>query len=318
MGAPFSFFAKERKRPSGSKRKKTEWKENGYEQIVKRSWAFGATVARLHGMQEAEGSNPSTSNIYNEYIGPFEARLMDYLDTMQVCLNGHQINDSHNRNPSSNREFCKECGAKTITSCSKCKAEIKGHKYSDTIGAVYVMDVPKYCHACGVPYPWVEKMAKPPETAPDDYSKLKKIFAKFHAVAIQLRIRRDERTPLTISDEYDVQYLLRALLTVDFEDIRPEEWTPSYADSSSRMDFLLKDEKIVVETKKTRKSMTAKELGDQIIIDVARYSKHPDCKTLYCFVYDPDYHLPNPNSVEKDLTKQSEGLNVVVLIYLRR
>jgi REase_DpnII-MboI len=28
--------------------------------------------------------------------------------------------------------------------------------------------------------------------------------------------------------------------------------------------------------------------------DKAHYRKHPDCKTLVCFVYDPDHRLLNP------------------------
>jgi REase_DpnII-MboI len=52
-----------------------------------------------------------------------------------------------------------------------------------------------------------------------------------------------------MKDEYDVQDSLHALLKLHFDDVRREEWTPSYAGSQSRMDFLLKREKIVVETK---------------------------------------------------------------------
>ena len=67
---------------------------------------------------------------------------------------------------------------------------------------------------------------------------------------------------MEVDDEYDVQYLTHALLLLDFEDVRPEEWTPSYAGGSSRMDFLMKAEKIVLEVKKTRKGLKAKEIGE--------------------------------------------------------
>jgi REase_DpnII-MboI len=64
--------------------------------------------------------------------------------------------------------------------------------------------------------------------------------------------------------EYDVQDLLHALLHLYCDDIRTEEWTPSYAGASSRMDFLLKKEKIVVEVKKTRQGLDAREVGEQL------------------------------------------------------
>ena len=137
---------------------------------------------------------------------------------------------------------------------------------------------------------------------------------RFHLVAKQLRTRHDGRESLQIEDEYDVQDLLRSLLALHFDDVRPEEWTPSYAGASSRMDFLLKAEDTVVEVKKTRKGLAAKEVGDQLLIDIQRYQSHPSCKSLICFVYDPEGRVSNPTGIERDLSKQHEGMNVVVII----
>ena len=67
------------------------------------------------------------------------------------------------------------------------------------------------------------------------------------------------------------------------------------------MDFLLKDLQTVIEVKKTHSSMTPKELGEELIIDIEKYKSHPDCKQLYCFVYDPDGFLGNPNAIKNDL-----------------
>lgn len=88
-------------------------------------------------------------------------------------------------------------------------------------------------------------------------------------------IRHNRRETLIITDEYDVQDLLHALLKLYFDDVRPEEWTPSYAGKSARMDFSLKKEKTVIEVKMTRESLSDKEIGDQLIVDVERYSSHP-------------------------------------------
>jgi hypothetical protein len=99
-----------------------------------------------------------------------------------------------------------------------------------------------------------------------------------------------------------------------FEDIRPEEWTPSYAARSSRVDFLLKQEQIVIEIKKTRDSLTARELADQLIIDKERYRSHPACKTLIAFVYDPGKKIGNPRGLERDLSQAISTMNVRVII----
>ena len=141
------------------------------------------------------------------------------------------------------------------------------------------------------------------------------ICDRFHVVARQLLQRRENRATLEIKDEYDVQDLLHALLRLYFDDIRPEEWTPSYGGGSSRMDFLLKGHDIVVEAKITRKGLTAKEVSEQLIIDAAKYRQHAECKTLICLVYDPGALIKNPRGIERDLAKLSgNGLEMVCVI----
>ena len=57
-----------------------------------------------------------------------------------------------------------------------------------------------------------------------------------------------------------------------------------------------------------------KELGEQLIIDIAKYKTHPNCKILYRFVFDPEGYIQNPRGLENDLTKEHEGLDVKVYI----
>lgn len=140
------------------------------------------------------------------------------------------------------------------------------------------------------------------------------IFKRFHIICKQLRERYNSRETLDVCDEYDVQDLMHSLLYIYFDDIRAEEWTPSYAGSCSRQDFLLKKEKIVIEIKMTRKGLRDKEVGEQLIVDIDRYKSHPDCQNLLCFIYDPDERLVNPRGIENDLTKQTDGLNVVTIV----
>ena len=71
------------------------------------------------------------------------------------------------------------------------------------------------------------------------HSSVEMLCSNFHLIAKQLTNRHNNRETIEIRDEYDVQDLLHAILRIFFEDIRPEESTPSYAGKSSRMDFLL-------------------------------------------------------------------------------
>jgi hypothetical protein len=141
------------------------------------------------------------------------------------------------------------------------------------------------------------------------------ICRRFHLVARQLRSRHGGRPTFEIEDEYDVQDLLHSLLRLGFDDIRPEEWTPSYASSSARMDFLLKEERIVVEVKMARPGRDNKKIAEELIVDAARYRGHPDCRILVCMIYDPEGVVPNPRGVEADLNRLSDRqLRVVAII----
>ena len=158
------------------------------------------------------------------------------------------------------------------------------------------------------------------EDVPGDFEKLKdnllNLFEKFHLVARHFRNRHNRRETLTIKDEYDVQDLVHALLRLSFDDVRAEEYVPSYAGSASRVDFLLKKERTLIEIKKTRSNLRDKELGDQLILDIAKYKLHPDCDRLVCFVYDPEGLIDNPRGLELDLEKNSSE-NLLVEVYIK-
>lgn len=116
--------------------------------------------------------------------------------------------------------------------------------------------------------------------------------------------RRKGAQSLSFSTEYDVQDLLHALLRPWVADIRPEEFTPSYAGSSTRMDFLLPKYKIVIELKFVRDRSHAKKIGDELIVDINHYQAHPNCAHLWCVVFDPDHMLLNAEGLRTDLGGQ--------------
>jgi hypothetical protein len=130
--------------------------------------------------------------------------------------------------------------------------------------------------------------------------------------------RRKGTQPLSFGSEYDVQDLLHALLRPWISDIRPEEFTPSYAGSSTRMDFLLPTHKLVIETKIVRDRAHARRVGDELIIDIDHYRKHPACLSLWCVIYDPDHLITNAEGLRTDLqgprTSPDGTVNVRVFV----
>lgn len=130
--------------------------------------------------------------------------------------------------------------------------------------------------------------------------------------------RRKSTQPLSFGNEYDVQDLLHAQLRPWITDIRPEEFTPSYAGSSTRMDFLLPAHRLVIETKMVRDRAHGKRIGDELIIDIEHYRRHPACAALWCVIYDPDQLITNAEGLKNDLqgARTSADGTVIVRVFV--
>lgn len=148
----------------------------------------------------------------------------------------------------------------------------------------------------------------------DSDADIARICTRLPLLIRQLRQRHGGRETLDVNDEYDLQDLVHSILRLYFDDIRPEEYVPSYAGRASRMDFLLKNESCAIETKMTRKGLESRQVGEQLIVDFERYREHPRCKKLYCLVYDPEHRIDNPRGLESDLSGKRDGLDVRVII----
>jgi len=146
------------------------------------------------------------------------------------------------------------------------------------------------------------------------------LCSRFHAVVNQLnQPKRGNKSPShsSVKSEYDVQELLHALLWIFFTDVRREDPVPQRAGASSRTDFVLKREAIIVEVKKTRSNLRDNEIGKELIVDIERYKARNDCKLVYCFVYDPDHYLRNPAGLE-ELSRNEGEVVVKVVIQPKR
>jgi hypothetical protein len=129
-----------------------------------------------------------------------------------------------------------------------------------------------------------------------------------------LKRRRKGAPYLRFDNEYDVQDLLHSLLRPWIADIRSEEYTPSYAGSSTRIDFLLAEHDVVIEVKYIRDPSHARKVGDELILDIAHYRAHPQCKSLWIVVYDSEHSIPNPGGLIADLENGSESIKVRVFV----
>jgi hypothetical protein len=153
-----------------------------------------------------------------------------------------------------------------------------------------------------------------PHFAQDPLELLRKVCLRFHAVARQLRLRKDYRATLEVEDDYDLQDLLASLLKVEFDEVGADEWTPPYTGGAPRTTLFLNGEQIAVVAKKTRSGLTTKELTEQVAADSACYMTRDKCTTLFCFIYDPEGRIGSPKRLETDLTSVSDRYTVEVLV----
>lgn len=151
-------------------------------------------------------------------------------------------------------------------------------------------------------------------TTSEPLKEVYQILHKFPNCASSLQERRGDKEPVEIDNEYDVQYLLEPFLRTQFDDVRPEEYSPSHGGTAPRIDFLIKQETIAVEAKITRSGRGNDDIRSELADDKELYRKHPDCEYLVCYVYDPGREIDNPAGFEADVSEDTENLTTEVLV----
>jgi hypothetical protein len=222
-------------------------------------------------------------------------------DVMQVCLNGHVVTDLLGTHPEQGRTHCECCGAPTMERCLTCGRELPGAIPVPGLRPVGRRQPPERCPSCGAVFPWSTRQGRLPPYAP--VAVLENLLRRLPQVARQLRCRHGDRPGFRIKDDFDLEDLLRALLPLHFDDIRPEGRTPRYT-AVTRTDFLLAVEKMALVCKLVTPELTAQTLVCQVEEDVAYYQRQERCRTLVVFVYDPEQRLFAPRELEEKLARQ--------------
>ncbi len=217
-------------------------------------------------------------------------------DVMQVCRNGHIITDLLRSCPERALTHCDRCGADTIDRCETCGRDLPGAIAVPGLQPIGSRQRPLYCATCGAAFPWTER---PVPAAPGALASLQTLLHRLPRVIRQLRVRHGDRPPFRVADERDLEDLLRALLPLHFDDIRPQCRTPRYA-ATTRTDFLLAPERIVLTIKLAGAGVCEPQLAEQLREDVAYYRAHSGCLTVVGYVHDPEGLLREPPMLSED------------------
>jgi hypothetical protein len=192
---------------------------------------------------------------------------------MLVCRSGHLITDRLTAHPDLRAPRCDRCGADTLDRCDTCGTLLAGAIPTlglDPIGS----RPPAVCSTCGSAFPWAK--LEEPETD-DPLAKLEHLLRRLPRVMRELRP----------APELDT--LVRALLHVHFDDVRPETRTPRYA-AGNCLAFHLPEVEAVVVAHRVGLGIGEVELNRRWEEDAATYRGR--CRTLFFFLFDPERLLP--------------------------
>jgi hypothetical protein len=141
--------------------------------------------------------------------------------------------------------------------------------------------------------------------------KTERICGEFHSAAKQLRDTHSNSDSFEIENEYSVQSLLHSYLKLEFDDVRAEEYNPSYAGKQPRIDFLIEAHDIMIEVKHARPDHGKEDIREELAIDKDHYRKK-DYDQLICFIYDPDEVITNPDGFITDLEFEEPSVTVLI------
>jgi hypothetical protein len=218
-----------------------------------------------------------------------------YQDVMLICRNGHVITDLLDTHPEHGLGHCDRCGADTLDHCPTCGQRLPGSIYVPGMVPVGGRQAPHFCMQCGAAFPWTPR--SPLASASEALRQLESLLHRLPLVARQLRVRQSDQPPFRIEAERDLEDLVRSLLPVYFDDIRPVSRTPRYA-LGTRMDFHLVPEAMALTVKCAATCSPEAALHTQWQEDAAFYDGRREVRTLVGLVYDPEGVVRDPERLE--------------------
>jgi hypothetical protein len=213
---------------------------------------------------------------------------------MQVCRNGHVITDRVHASPEECRYHCERCGTTTLHACPTCAQDILGAVLVPGLQPIGTGKPPAYCSTCGAAFPW-SRHSRSNATTPAAET-LETLLRRLPLVIRQLRQRFRTRRPFRVQDEYDLEDLVRSLLSIYFDDVRLRSRTPPYA-TATRTDLLIPG-RIVCILKHTSLDVRQPHLEQQLDEDADFYRGTPECRSLWVYVHDPQGYLHEPQHLE--------------------
>ena len=199
-------------------------------------------------------------------------------ERMLVCRAGHLITERLTSRPDLRLPRCDRCGADTLDRCDTCGHLLGGAwpshwSRSNRRSTANRLHGLRGCVSVGS----------------TRYSHLPKMrWANWNICCVVCRGWSYVRCPPSCPRRTDLDILVRAVLPIHFDDIRPQARTPRYS-LGNRIAFLLPEIETVVVAHLVGQGIGEEELNRRRTEDIDQYS---DRGTLLFFVFDPERRLP--------------------------
>jgi hypothetical protein len=130
--------------------------------------------------------------------------------------------------------------------------------------------------------------------------------------------RRSNHPDFKIEDEYDVQDISYVILKSIFPNLREEDPIPKVGAKSTKIDLILREEKILIEVKMIKaKDSNETHFIEELKVDFESYHECKWLRKLFCFVYDPykkTRDISNFQDLNGDRTKGDHNFNVEIIV----
>lgn len=116
-------------------------------------------------------------------------------------------------------------------------------------------------------------------------------------------IEFEKRAKIKFENEPELQNFIYSVFRALFSSVEFEDPTEKMCEKSNRLDFVLKDHKIIIEVKYVRDKTHAKKISEELSADYLRYKQSPYGQTIINYIYDPNNHITNHDLYKKQLNK---------------
>lgn len=146
-----------------------------------------------------------------------------------------------------------------------------------------------------------------------------RVVDSFPTIVRLLGHRAHGRPDFCVSNEYDAQDLLFAILRSVFEDARREDFAPHFGAKAKRIDIVIPSAETLIEVKCVRNAKHARLIDDELKIDIESYHSHSSCRRLIAMVYDPGCFIIDSSPLEQLSGPRTKlGRDFLVQVLVRR